>query len=64
MTQMSFDDLDRGTRSRPSCRWCKRTTQTGEVVDESMVILGRCSLLGDIAYDRRCDSCESWEARP
>ena len=64
MTQMSFDDLSRGTGSRPRCRWCKRTASTGMVVDECMVILGRCALLGDTAYDRRCDECECWEVAP
>lgn len=61
LTQLSFDDLSRGTKARPRCRWCKRISTTGEVVDDSMVILGRCLLMGDIAYDRRCETCASWE---
>lgn len=62
MTQMSFDDLDRGTKVRARCRWCKRTQTTGVVGDEGMVILGRCLLDGGTAYDRRCLECDSWEA--
>lgn len=61
--QLSFDDLARGA-TRPSCRWLVRTESTGSVNREEMlVILGRCSLLGDTAYDRRCDVCDSWEGR-
>ena len=64
MTQLSFDDLARGTGFRPICRWCKRTNQSGAVIDEGMVFLGRCTLLGDNAYTQRCETCESWEVRP
>lgn len=63
MTQLSFDDLARGTKYRPICRWCKRTNRSGTVIAEGMVFLGRCTLLGDNAYTERCETCESWEAR-
>lgn len=60
--QLSFDDLDRGTKARPRCKWCRRTEATGRVGDEGMVILGRCLLYAGTAYDRRCIECDSWEA--
>lgn len=63
MRQVNFDDLARGMSHRPRCRWCKRTVHTGIVVDDGMTILGRCLLLGDTAYDRRCDECTSWEVK-
>lgn len=63
MRQVNFDDLSRGTSHRPRCRWCKRTESTGLLVEDGLVILGRCILLGGTAYDRRCDECTSWEVR-
>ena len=60
--QKSFDDLERGC-SRGECRWLRRDHATGMVVDEGLVILGTCDLLGGTAYDRRCEECPTWEAR-
>ena len=64
MAQLNFDDLERGTKGRKPCLFLARTPSTGMVVDEGLVILGRCQSLGGIAYDRRCDQCLFWEARP
>ena len=53
--QKSFDDFDRGC-SRGECRWLRRDHATGMVVEEGLVILGTCDLLGGTAYDRRCEA--------
>lgn len=64
MIQKSFDDMDRGHAARPACRWLRVTEATGWVGDEGLVILGTCDRLGGTAYDRRCETCGSWEERP
>lgn len=63
MAQLSFDDLDRGTKTRRPCLYLARTNSSGRIVDGDMVILGRCQCLGGIAYDRRYLECKFWEAR-
>lgn len=39
------------------CKWLRKTECVGYVGEEGMVILGNCGLLGDTAYDRRCENC-------
>lgn len=63
MTQMTFDRLMRGQDPRGECRFLVRDQFSGMVVEEGLVILGRCGLMSGTAYDRRCEMCGSWEAR-
>lgn len=63
MTQLNFDDLERGTKGRGPCLYLARTPSTGMMVDDELMILGRCQNLGGTAYDRRCQTCDFWEAR-
>lgn len=61
-SQKSLEDMTRGT-GRGECRHLRRDQATGLVVDEGLVILGQCGLLGGTAYDRRCETCLEWRAR-
>lgn len=61
--QKSFDDFERGKSSRGSCKWLRTGECTGMVVDEGLVILGDCNLLGGTAYDRRCETCTEFAGR-
>ncbi len=63
MTQLSFDSLSRGTSAKGPCKYLHRDSCAGMVVEEGLVILGRCDLLGGTAYDRRCETCLEWRSR-
>lgn len=45
-----------------SCRWLRVTEATGWDGDAGR-ILGTCDLLGDTAYDSRCETCPERRGR-